>query len=317
MTGIGVGYILSLISGGTFILHHPFDPFIYMRQLIEEKVSFSGAVPAMLMMILKNPDIDKFDISHIRVFGTGSAPPAPWVLDEFKKRWNIEIVNIWGQNEGTALIAGPLDVPELEKRVNNFPNWGKKNVVWASGNAGIETKIIGVDNNTQLTNSDEVGELLFKGPNIIPCYFRQPDHTANGFDDKGFFRTGDLFKISMDNNFLQFFDRKKDIIIRGGQNISAAEVENIVNAHPKILEAAAVEMPDERLGEKLCIYVVPQPNEKVSLQDITSFMKNKGVAIYKLPEHLKIIDAIPRNPVGKILKADLRKDIREWLKQQE
>ena len=313
MSGIGVGYMLSVLNGGTLVMHHPFEPLVYLKQLIDEKVSFSGAVPAMLVMILKNPEADKYDISCIRSFGTGSAPPAAWVLDEFKKRWDIEIVNIWGQNEGTGIISGPLDVDDPDKRVDNFPNWGAKGVEWGSvGISGMESKIIGSDLNKPLEKVGEVGELLMKGPNVFPGYYNQPSHTEHAFDSEGFFKTGDLFKIGEDN-FLMFFDRKKDIIIRGGQNISAAEVENIVKGHPKVADAAAVEMADERLGEKVCMFVVPLPDQQVTLEDVTSFMKKEGIAIYKFPERLETIDVIPRNPLGKVIKAPLRDEIKQKL----
>ncbi len=110
-----------------------------------------------------------------------------------------------------------------------------------------------------------------------------------------------------------FFDRSKDIIIRGGFNISAQEVENLVLSHPKVLDAAAVAMPDEILGEKTCLYLVPKPGEAVSLDDVRGFMTEKGIAVYKIPERLEILPAIPRNPVGKVLKKVLRQDVRKKL----
>ena len=152
--------------------------------------------------------------------------------------------------------------------------------------------------------------LTYKGPNVIPGYYKRPDLTEKSFDREGFFYTGDLFVIKEDN-FIGFFERKKDIIIRGGFNISAQEVENIVLAHPKVADVAAVAMPDDVLGERTCVYVVPRENETVILEDITSFMKEKGVAVYKMPEKLEIIDVIPRNPVGKILKSVLREKIKQ------
>ena len=105
-----------------------------------------------------------------------------------------------------------------------------------------------------------MGELWYRGPNVIPGYFKRPDLTAKAFDKDGFFNTGDLFQIK-DNDCVGFFDRTKDIIIRGGFNISAQEVENMVLGHPKVLDAAAVAMPDEILGERTCIYVVQKPGE--------------------------------------------------------
>ena len=112
-----------------------------------------------------------------------------------------------------------------------------------------------------------------------------------------------------DNNRVGFFERTKDIIIRGGFNISAQEIENGLLGHPKILDVAAVAYPDEIMGEKTCVYVVPRGESPIQLEDIASFMKEKGIAAYKIPERLEIAKEIPRNPVGKILKKVLREDI--------
>ena len=147
----------------------------------------------------------------------------------------------------------------------------------------------------------------------IPGYFKRPDLTAKAFDKDGFFNTGDLFQIK-DNDCIGFFDRTKDIIIRGGFNISAQEVEGMLLGYPKILDVAAVAMPDEAMGEKVAVYVVPKGDEQVNLEEIKAFMKEKGIAVYKIPERLEIITAIPRNPVGKIMKNTLRDDIRAKLK---
>jgi len=162
----------------------------------------------------------------------------------------------------------------------------------------------------EVTEEGKVGELFYRGPNVIPGYFKRPDLTAKAFDQDGFFNTGDLFQVK-DNDCVGFFDRSKDIIIRGGFNVSAQEVENMVLGHPKVLDAAAVAMPDEILGERTCIYLVLRPGEKIELPEIVAFMKGKGIAVYKIPERLEVVEAIPRNPVGKILKKVLREDIRK------
>ena len=136
--------------------------------------------------------------------------------------------------------------------------------------------------------------------------------TEVAFEPDEFFHTGDLFGIK-EGDYINFFDRKKDIIIRGGFNISAQEIENMLLSHPKVAGVAAVAMPDEIMGEKTCVYVVPKPGEAITLEGLTSFMREQGIAVYKLPGRLEITEAIPRNPVGKILKTELREDIRKKL----
>ena len=244
---------------------------------------------------------------------SGSAPLSLFALKEFKRRWGIELINIWGQSEGTGNFSGPITTPELEKRVDMFPRL-KKEIKWGIDPAVdvSETKIVDTVTGEELSRPGDVGELLFRGPFTIPCYFNQPDFTERAFEKDGFFHTGDLFMIK-DDRYMSFFDRKKDMIIRGGFNISAQEVENALLGHPKIQDVAAIAMPDEIMGEKTCVYVVPKKGETVTLDDVTAFIKQQGVATYKLPERLEIIDAIPRTPVGKIVKGKLREDIRKKL----
>jgi non-ribosomal peptide synthetase component E (peptide arylation enzyme) len=227
----------------------------------------------------------------------------------------MEIGNIWGMNEGPGIVSGALDVRDLEKRIEGLPQYGKRGVTWNGKlfSEGTETKLVDPETGEEITEVNRVGELLYKGPNVISGYFRQPDLTEKAFDKQGFLHTEDLFRI-MEGNFISFVDREKDIIIRGGLNISALEVESILLEHPKVLDAAAVPMPDEILGEKVCVYVVPRGGEKVTLVELTSFMKQKSIAAYKLPQRLEITEEIPKDRNGKILKNILKEDIRNKLK---
>ncbi len=315
MASVGTTFIPWLIHGGTFVLHHPLNLPLFIKQMTEEKVNYTLLVPAVANIIVKHPQVDSFDLSATRTITLGAAPPSLFTMQEFKRRWGIEIGNIWGQNEGTGIVSGPQDVPEMEKRVNNLPQFGKPGARWASKIATerFQTKLVDPDTGEEVTRVGEVGELAYRGPNIIPGYFKRPDLTEKAFDEDGYFYTGDFFEIK-ENNFIGFFERKKDIIIRGGYNISAQEIENMLLGHSKVADVAAVAMEDEMLGEKTCVYVVPREGEEVKLEDLTSFMKDQGIAAYKLPERVELIDAIPRNPVGKILKNVLRDDIKSKMR---
>ncbi|WP_211230105.1 class I adenylate-forming enzyme family protein [Desulfovirgula thermocuniculi] len=308
MTGVGVNYVPWLLTGGTLVLHHPLNMQVLLQQLTNSNVHFTILVPAVLNMIIKLPVENSPDLSSIRTIATGSAPPSSWAMIEFKKRWGIEIINIWGQNEGTGLVAGPDDVPDLDMRSDYFPFWGKEGCSWPSGVEGIQIKILG-ENGQEVVAPGEVGELCYRSPFTFPGYFRRPDLTERSFTKDGYFRTGDLF-ILHDSCHVGFYDRKKDIVIRGGFNISSAEVENIVLGHPKVAEAAVVPMPDEVLGERVCLFVVPREKENPpSLEEIVRYCREQGLSVYKLPERLEIISALPRNPVGKILKSVLKEEL--------
>ncbi|MDI1272595.1 MULTISPECIES: class I adenylate-forming enzyme family protein [unclassified Polaromonas] len=308
MTGVAT-WLASLAIGGTTLLHHPLNMPLLLKQLMHDQVHFTLLVPALLNMILKLPNVDQLDFSGVRCIASGSAQPSRWSMEEFKRRWNIEILHAWGQTEGTAVFAGARDVPDFAKRADHFPWWGLPDVAWPSGIRGVEMKLLD-EADAECTQPGQVGELVYRGPNVFAGYYRRPDLAKSTFTPDGFCRTGDFF-IVRDAHHIGFFDRKKDIIIRGGYNVSAAEVENLVLTHPGVQEVAAVAVPDEIMGEKTCIYVVPKDKaQPPTLEDIVGHLKQIGVAAYKLPEHIEYLDTIPRNPVGKILKAQLRQRVR-------
>lgn len=308
MTGVAT-WLASLAIGGTTLLHHPLNMPLLLKQLMHDQVHFTLLVPALLNMILKLPNVDQLDFSGVRCIASGSAQPSRWSMEEFKRRWNIEILHAWGQTEGTAVFAGARDVPDFAKRADHFPWWGGPDVAWPSGIRGVEMKLLD-EADAECTQPGQVGELVYRGPNVFAGYYRRPDLAKSTFTADGFCRTGDFF-IVRDAHHIGFFDRKKDIIIRGGYNVSAAEVENLVLTHPGVQEVAAVAVPDEIMGEKTCIYVVPKDKARPpTLEDIVDHLKQIGVAAYKLPEHIEYLDTIPRNPVGKILKAQLRQRVR-------
>lgn len=313
MASVGTVFVPWLLLGGTMVLHHPFDPILLLKQMVAEKINYTLLVPAVVNLILKHPAAAQFDLSSIRAITVGSAPPSIWAMDEFKKKWNINIGNIWGQNEGTAFVSSVQDIPDVNIRVDQFPNYGAVGSSWSVPvTKFIQTKIVD-SSGTQLKEQDAVGELLYRGPNVIPGYFKRPDLSEKSFDSEGFFRTGDLFQIKGDR-YLKFFDRAKDIIIRGGFNVSALDVENALLAHPAVQDVAAVGMADPDLGERTCVYAVQKEGQVLTLESMVDFLKQAGMAVYKLPERLEVVDAIPRNSVGKILKAELRKDIADKTK---
>ncbi|WP_226482678.1 class I adenylate-forming enzyme family protein [Natrinema amylolyticum] len=305
MTALGVNYVPWLLTSGTLVLHHPIDLGLMVEQMQDEGVTFTILVPTMLNQLLKHPDVDEFDLSSVETITTGSAAPSEWAMQEFDERWGIEIINIWGQNEGTSAISGPKTTP-LERRATDFPRFAA-DVDWGIDDPRIDTvdiRIVDPESGDELTEPGEVGEVAFQGPGLMAGYYNQPELTENAFDEDGYFHTGDLFRVEEDD-YMSFFDRKKDVIIRGGFTISAKEVENIVIEHPKVADAAVVGEPHDDLGERVAVFAVPQPDTELELEDITEYMGD-DVAVYKRPERLEVVDEIPRNPVGKIVKTALR-----------
>ncbi|MCG8564777.1 MAG: acyl--CoA ligase [Desulfobacterales bacterium] len=309
MASVGTIMMPWVFLGGTLILHHPFDPAVFMQQIMTERPNYTLLVPALANMVAKHPQVDTFDLSSFRNITLGSAPPSLWTMQEFKRRWDIDIGNIWGQNEGTGFISGMQDLPDMEMRASVFPHYGKPGREWKTAcSKHVVVKLVDAMGN-EVTEVGQVGELCYKGPGLIAQYFKNPQATQSAFTDDGFFRTGDIFRVE-ENDCISFYERAKDIIIRGGFNISSQEIENHIMAHPKVTDAAVVGFPDEKLGERMCVYVTTVQENGLDLAEIVAFLEEKGVAKYKHPERLEVVEAIPRNPVGKILKKDLRRDIK-------
>jgi acyl-CoA synthetase (AMP-forming)/AMP-acid ligase II len=210
----------------------------------------------------------------------------------------IEIANVFGSNEGAALLSTMEAVPDPTERARYFP---------VPDRPGVEIKLVDLEDETTITGAGTIGELRFRGITVFDGYVGSD---GAEFDADGWYRTGDLFEYVTGDDpprLLKFVDRAKDIIIRGGMNISAAEVEALVADHPAIVECAAVGFPHPDLGEKVGVFAVAGPDgEPPSLDEHNAHLREYEIASYKLPERLEYLDALPRNPVGKVVKPELR-----------
>ncbi len=312
MAAIGGVLVPWLLCAGTVVLHHPFDLAVFLGQIQSERVNYNVAPPPVLNMLLKQKEVlAKFDISSMRAVCSGSAALAPWMVQGWHDEYSIGIVNYFGSNEGVALASGMADVPNATERASYFPRFGVAGFEWAVGDAvSFETRLRDPVSREIVTAPGRQGELCIRGATVFEGYFREPEMTRDAFDDEGFFCSGDLFVIAGEGpapRYYQFVGRSKEIIIRGGQNISPAEIDNLIAAHPAVAEAACVGLPDEEMGERLCAVVVPRPGAIITLEDITAYLKSQHVAIYKWPERLLLAEQLPRNPVGKIVRSDLRR----------
>ena len=157
-----------------------------------------------------------------------------------------------------------------------------------------------------ITEPGIVGELRIDGPTVFPGYIGG-ESMPSPFDERGYLKSGDLFEIAGDEGqYLLYVDRAKDLIIRGGMNIAPAEVEGLIAGHPAVAEVAVFGVPDEVLGERVAAVVSLKPEQSLDLDGLGEFLREKQVAHYKFPERLEVVPALPRNPVGKVLKRDLR-----------
>lgn len=307
MAGIAGLFLPWLRVGCVLVQHHPFDLSVFLQQVGQERVTYTVAPPAVLTMLLQREDVlAAADISSLRILGSGSAPLAPAMVRGWQQRYGIGIINFFGSNEGTALLSAPIDIPDPEERARYFPRYGVAGLSWHTRIANqTASKLVDVETGTEITRPGRPGELRIKGPTVFAGYLG-PD-APGAFDGQGFFRTGDVFEIAgPDGQYLQHVDRAKDIIIRGGMNIAPAELEGLIAAHPKVAEVAVIGVPDTVLGERTCAVVVVREGERVSLDELVAFLQEARIASFKLPERLETVSALPRNPLGKVLKHELR-----------
>lgn len=314
-TGGITGALLPWLDrGATLVLHQPFKLAVFLEQMRDEAVAFASCPPGILHDLLKRGDLLKErDFPALTHVSSGSAALPEWVMREFHDRFGVEILNFYGSSEGASLSATSLDLPDPAIRARYFPRFGDGRHRWRLGSAkAIESKLVDVATGSPIEDTDQPGELCFRGPNVFPGYYRLPDVTRRTFDAEGFYHTGDLFEIAGDDRqYFRFIGRAKDIIVRGGMNISAEEIETLLSEHPTIQEVAVVGYPDARLGEKVCAVAVPRDGAAVVLDDIVAYLRDdKKVAVYKLPQRLELIERLPRSPAGKILKSQLRELVR-------
>ena len=310
MAGIAGQFLPWLLTGAKLVMHHPFNLGIFLTQVKDEAIDYTVAAPAILATLAQNPDLMAgLEGSRLRAIGSGGGPLAEWTVRVFTERYGIDVINYFGTNEGASLTASALDLPDPALRASYFPRFGVDDYEWKLPVARrVSTRLVDPDTGRDIDTPGTPGELRVRGPAIFPGYFRAPDMTARAFDPQGYYRTGDLFEIAGERRELyRFVGRLKDIIVRGGFNISSEELEALLLAHPKVREAAIVGYPDDNLGERVCAVVVPQAGATLALPELVAFLRTeKKVASYKLPEKLLLLDALPRNPVGKVLKRDLR-----------
>ncbi len=310
MAGLSTAFATWLVLGGTVVQHQPFTLAVFLQQLRDEKIDYTVAAPAILNMLLQNEALlAGIDFKRLSRIGSGSAPLSDWMVRGFAEKHGVQIINYFGSNEGAALSGNHIDIPDPALRAQFFPRAGVDGFEWSiSTTRKIRTRLVDLETGEEITTAGQTGEIRFAGPTIFSGYFDSPALSERAFDEHGFYRTGDLFEIAGDTlQFYRYVGRSKDLVMRGGVNISSEEIENLLMACPGVREAAVVGVPDDVLGEKVCACVVLADGASVTLNDIKTYLRDeKRIAAYKLPEYLLPLQTLPRNPVGKILKRELR-----------
>ena len=300
-TGFLHGVTAPFLIGARSVLLDIFTPDACLALLEQQRCTcMLGATPFvydLLNLLEKQPA----DLSALRFFLCGGTTIPKKVARECQQR-GIKLLSVYGSTE-----SSPHAVVNLDDPLSRFMHTD------GYAAAGVEIKV--VDDARKTLPPGCEGEEASRGPNVFMGYFDEPELTARALDEEGWYYSGDLCRMD-EAGYIKITGRKKDIIVRGGENISSREVEDILLQHPKIHDACMVAMSDERLGERSCAYVVLKaPHHSLSLEEVVAFFSRKRVAKYKYPEHIVVIEKLPRTASGKIQKFLLRKDIMRRLTQ--
>ena len=300
-TGFLHGVTAPFLIGARSVLLDIFTPDACLALLEQQRCTcMLGATPFvydLLNLLEKQPA----DLSALRFFLCGGTTIPKKVARECQQR-GIKLLSVYGSTE-----SSPHAVVNLDDPLSRFMHTD------GYAAAGVEIKV--VDDARKTLPPGCEGEEASRGPNVFMGYFDEPELTARALDEEGWYYSGDFCRMD-EAGYIKITGRKKDIIVRGGENISSREVEDILLQHPKIHDACVVAMPDERLGERSCAYVVLKaPHHSLSLEEVVAFFSRKRVAKYKYPEHIVVIEKLPRTASGKIQKFLLRKDIVQRLEQ--
>ncbi|HDS6326787.1 TPA: medium-chain fatty-acid--CoA ligase [Escherichia coli] len=300
-TGFLHGVTAPFLIGARSVLLDIFTPDACLALLEQQRCTcMLGATPFvydLLNVLEKQPA----DLSALRFFLCGGTTIPKKVARECQQR-GIKLLSVYGSTE-----SSPHAVVNLDDPLSRFMHTD------GYAAAGVEIKV--VDDARKTLPPGCEGEEASRGPNVFMGYFDEPELTARALDEEGWYYSGDLCRMD-EAGYIIITGRKKDIIVRGGENISSREVEDFLLQHPKIHDACVVAMSDERLGERSCAYVVLKaPHHSLSLEEVVAFFSRKRVAKYKYPEHIVVIEKLPRTTSGKIQKFLLRKDIMRRLTQ--
>lgn len=291
-TGYIFPILAPLIQGATTVILEEWDPQAAVELIERERCTIAVAIPTQLVMLLDLP-LEQHDVTPLRAFSNAGAPLAPSVAADIEKRMGCCIQTVYGATDGGVPVCTSIDDPE-DKRLTTVGRL----------QAGEEIRLLGLDD--QPVPSGDAGEVTWRGANKSYGYLNQPDNDAVSWDDEGYFRSGDLGQFDQ-AGYLSIVGRAKDMILRGGYNIFPAEVEHALFEHGKVAEVSVVGVPDTRLGERACAVIVPSSGgEPPQLEELTDFLTERGLAKYKLPEFLVVMDALPRNAGGKVDKPTVR-----------
>ncbi|MBI2216131.1 MAG: AMP-binding protein [Candidatus Rokubacteria bacterium] len=290
----------ALLLGARVVLAPSPDPGVVLPLIERERVTWIPAVPATVIAWLNHPRRDAHDRRSIRAIYVGGSRLNPEPARAARAAFGPVVGQVFGMAEGLLCCTRPGDPEDVVVETQGRP-------------VSPDDEVRIVDAEGHDVEPGDVGELICRGPYTVRGYYKATEHNRAAFTEDGFYRTGDMVRRHPTGN-LVVEGRKKDLINRGGEKISAEEVENLVLAHPAVLNVAVVAMPDPALGERACAFVVPRPGHTLTLAELTRFLvEDRRIAKFKLPERLELRERFPTTPVGKVAKKELREEIQRLL----
>jgi fatty-acyl-CoA synthase len=287
--------------GARHVMIGQFETETVMAAIEREKITLSNLIPTMLNLMIKHPRIGAYDFSSLRVILSGGAPIAPELVKNIMAAFGCDYIQTYGMTETSPYLTFSILKEHLRKlspdaQLKYKSKTGRPFI-------GVDLKVVDDCGVSIAADEQQVGEIWVSGDSITPGYWNLPEETAKAFSE-GWLRTGDLATLDSEG-YVNIVDRKKDMIVTGGENVYSTEVENVLYLHPKILEAAVFGVPDERWGEAVCAAVVLKEGEAATAKEIISFCKIHQAA-YKAPKTIVFMDELPKTGSGKIFKKGLR-----------
>ena len=292
--GIGLYTVPSLVVGGRVVIVRAFERDRLLETLRHERAALCFGVPAIWLEMLTSPDFTQASLPDLRYVVSGGAPCPTSVMAELDRRGFIYL-----QGYGLTETAPGGTLMPVDAWRGKFGSVGKSAPF-------VELRV--VRDSGEPCAAREIGEVQFRGPNVFAGYWNLPQETADAFTADGWFRSGDLGYLD-EEGFLTLVDRKKDMVISGGENVYSAEVEDALFAHPAVAEAAIIGVPDERWGEAVCAVVALRPGANATADELVAHCRSR-LAKYKTPKYVGFVGALPRNAAGKVLKRQLREEVR-------
>jgi 2,3-dihydroxybenzoate-AMP ligase len=268
-----------------------------MFALIQKhKVSHLKVVPALLIRLINDPSATDYNLSSLKVIQSGGQRMQPEVRAKTRSLIpGVFVQENFGMSEGTLMFVRASDPEEVKLETCGRP-------------VCPDDEVLLLDDDGKEVPDGEVGELTVRGPYTLRGYFGVPEYNARQFTSDGFYRSGDLMRKHASGNYI-VEGRKKDLINRGGEKISAEEVENLILMHSAVQNVACVPMPDEKMGEKMCAFVILKKGHDLNLGQLTAFLMEKEIAKFKFPERLEVLTDFPVSTFGKVSK----KALGEWI----